>query len=157
MDADEQFLHLALEEARAAAAEGEVPVGAVAVAAGEVVARTHNRSIALNDPTAHAEILALRQAAHRLGNYRLTSVDLYVTLEPCAMCAGALVQARIRRLIYGADDLKAGAVRSQARLLEAPYLNHCVEVRAGLLAAACAAILEQFFAERRAAEKAARC
>lgn len=157
MDSDEQFMQMALEEARAAAAAGEVPVGAVVVAPpGGVLARAHNSSIALNDPTAHAEILVLRRAAERLGNYRLNGVDLYVTLEPCAMCAGALVQARVRRLVYGADDPKAGAVRSCATLLEAPTLNHRVEVRAGVLAEACAAVLEKFFAGRRAGEKLAR-
>ncbi|MFQ5816841.1 MAG: tRNA adenosine(34) deaminase TadA [Terriglobia bacterium] len=150
MDSDEQFMQLAVEEAQAAAAAAEVPVGAVVVANGVVIARAHNCSIALNDPTAHAEILALRQAAARCGNYRLNDADLYVTLEPCAMCAGALVQARVRRLIYGADDPKAGVVRSQVCLLEAPYLNHRVEVCAGVLAQACAAVLEKFFAERRA-------
>jgi len=149
MDPDEQFMRLALEEAAASAAEGEVPVGAVVVAAGEVLARAHNRPIALNDPTAHAEILALRQAAVARSNYRLNDVDLYVTLEPCAMCAGALVQARVRRLVYGADDPKAGAVRSRDTLLESSYLNHRVEVRAGVLAEACAALLERFFTARR--------
>lgn len=157
MDSDEQFMQMALEEARAAAAAGEVPVGAVVVdAQGGVLARAHNSSIALNDPTAHAEILALRRAAERLGNYRLNGVDLYVTLEPCPMCAGALVQARVRRLVYGATDPKAGAVRSCATLLEAPSWNHRVEVRAGVLAEACAAVLEKFFAGRRAEEKFAR-
>lgn len=156
MEPDEHYLQLALEEAQAGARAGEVPVGAVVVANGEVLARAHNQPVALQDPTAHAEILALRQAAHVRGNYRLPDVDLYVTLEPCAMCAGALVQARVRRLVYGVDDPKAGAVRSCARLLEAPYLNHRVEVRAGVLADACAALLEKFFAERRADERLAR-
>lgn len=156
MDSDEQFIEMALEEARAAARAGEVPVGAVVVAGGAVLARAHNRSIALNDPTAHAEILALRQAAESRGNYRLNGVDLYVTLEPCTMCVGALVQARVRRLIYGADDSKAGAVRSCARLLDSSYLNHRIEVRAGLLAEACAQLLENFFAERRHVERLGR-
>jgi len=149
MGTDEQFMRLALEEAALGAQEGEVPVGAVVVAAGEVVARAHNRPIALNDPTAHAEILALRQAATSRGNYRLSDADLYVTLEPCAMCAGALLQARVRRLVYGADDPKAGAVRSRDTLLDSTYLNHRVEVRAGVLAAECATLLERFFATRR--------
>lgn len=156
MDSDEQFMQMAIEEAAAAARAGEVPVGAVAVSGGEVLARSHNCTVGLNDPTAHAEVLALRRAAERLGNYRLNGVDLYVTLEPCAMCAGALVQARVERLIYGADDPKAGAVRSCARLLEAPFLNHRVEVHAGVLASECAALLEKFFAERRAEGKLAR-
>ncbi len=156
MSSDEEFMQVALAEARTAAGEGEVPVGAVAVLEGKVVARGHNRTIALNDPTAHAEILALRGAAACLGNYRLNGVDLYVTLEPCAMCAGALVQARIRRLVYGADDPKAGAVCSCARLLEAPFLNHRIEVSFGVLGEACGALLQEFFLERRAGEKLAR-
>ena len=156
MGTDEQFMRLALEEAAAGAAEGEVPVGAVVVAAGEVVARAHNRPIALNDPTAHAEILALREAGGARGNYRLNGVDLYVTLEPCAMCAGALIQARVRRLVYAADDPKGGAVRSRDTLLDSPYLNHRVEVCAGVLAEECAAQLEQFFTARRQEEAAAR-
>ncbi|MBI4462975.1 MAG: tRNA adenosine(34) deaminase TadA [Acidobacteria bacterium] len=156
MDSDQQFMRLALEEAEAAAHAGEVPVGAVIVLAGEVLARAHNSSIARNDPTAHAEILALRLAGERLANYRLSGADVYVTLEPCAMCAGALVQARVRRLVYGADDPKAGAVRSCARLLEAPFLNHCIEVRPGVFAEPCGALLERFFAQRRAEEKSSR-
>ena len=149
-------MQVALAEARIAAGEGEVPVGAVAVFDGEVLARAHNRTIALNDPTSHAEMLALRGAAARLGNYRLNGVDLYVTLEPCAMCAGALVQARMRRLVYGADDPKAGAVRSCAQLLEAPFINHRIEVRSGVLGEACGALLQEFFAERRGERKPAR-
>jgi len=153
MASEEEFMQVALAEARIAAGEGEVPVGAVAVFDGEMLARAHNRTIALNDPTAHAEMLALRGAAARLGNYRLNGVDLYVTLEPCAMCAGALVQARMRRLVYGADDPKAGAVRSCARLLEAPYLNHRLEVHSGVLAEVCAGLLQEFFATRRSEQK----
>jgi len=139
----------ALVEARRAAAENEVPVGAVVVRDGEVLARAHNQPIGLNDPTAHAEILALRAAAAKLGNYRLTGCDLYVTLEPCAMCAAALVHARIRRLIYAAADPKAGAVASTIHLLDAPHLNHRVEVEAGLLADESSALLQRFFANRR--------
>jgi tRNA(adenine34) deaminase len=154
MEPDVEFMSAALEEARAAAVEGEVPVGAVVVSEGKVIARAHNRPIAASDPTAHAEVLALRQAAARLGNYRLPGCDLYVTLEPCAMCAGALMQARIRRLVYGAEDPKAGAVRSSMRLLEAPSWNHRVEVRAGVLAEEAAALLQRFFALRRDLEKA---
>jgi tRNA(adenine34) deaminase len=156
MSSDEQFMQVALAEARIAAGEGEVPVGAVAVFDGEMLVRAHNRTIALNDPTAHAEMLALRGAAARLGNYRLTGVDLYVTLEPCAMCAGALVQARIQRLVYGADDPKAGAVRSCARLLDAPFLNHRIEVDFGVLGEECGALLQEFFLERRTEGKLAR-
>ncbi len=143
------FMRAALAEARAAEAAGEVPVGAVVVRDGEVLARAHNQPIGLNDPTAHAEILALRAAAKKLGNYRLTGCDLYVTLEPCAMCAAALVHARIRRLVYAAADPKAGAVASTMRLLDAPHLNHRVEVESGLLADESSALLQRFFSERR--------
>ncbi|HXE75224.1 MAG TPA: tRNA adenosine(34) deaminase TadA [Candidatus Xenobia bacterium] len=139
----------ALAEAGAAEAEGEVPVGAVVVRGEEVIARAHNQPIGLNDPTAHAEILALRFAGERVGNYRLTGCDLYVTLEPCAMCAAALVHARIRRLIYAATDPKSGAVGSTMRLLEASHLNHRVEVESGLLADESAALLQRFFSSRR--------
>ena len=142
-------MELALAEAHEAEALGEVPVGAVVVREGEVIARAHNRPIASNDPTAHAEILALRAAAEKLGNYRLTGCDLYVTLEPCAMCAGALVHARVRRLVYAAADPKAGAVVSRQRLLESSHLNHRVEVAAGVLAEEAAALLQRFFALRR--------
>ena len=145
-------MELALAEAHEAEAEGEVPVGAVVVRDGEVIARAHNRPIAANDPTAHAEILALRAAAEKLGNYRLAGCDLYVTLEPCVMCAGALVHARVRRLVFAAADPKAGAVVSRQRLLESPYLNHRVEVAAGILVEEAAALLQRFFALRRSTE-----
>ncbi|MGH9804700.1 MAG: tRNA adenosine(34) deaminase TadA [Candidatus Acidiferrales bacterium] len=148
-DDDQAFMELALAEAHQAEAEGEVPVGAVVAREGEVIARAHNRPIASNDPTAHAEILALRAAAEKLGNYRLAGCDLYVTLEPCAMCAGALVHARVRRLVYAAADPKAGAVASCLQLLEAPHLNHRVEVAAGILAEESAALVQRFFALRR--------
>jgi len=140
---------LALGEARQAAEAGEVPVGAVVVLAGRVLARGHNRPIALHDPTAHAEILALREAARELGNYRLTGATLYVTIEPCVMCCGAAVHARIARLVYGADDAKAGAVRSVHRLLDDARLNHRVEVTAGVRAAECGARLSEFFRAKR--------
>lgn len=146
----------ALAEARQAEAEGEVPVGAVVVAAGEVVARAHNRSVSDSDPTAHAELLALRAAGARRANYRLTDCDLFVTLEPCAMCVGALVHARIRRLVYAAPDPKAGAVQSATQLLEAPHFNHRVEVAFGLLAEEAGALLQRFFALRREEEKVER-
>ncbi len=149
MPDDVYFMELALTEALAAEAEGEVPVGAVVVREGEVIARAHNQSVAASDPTAHAEVLALRAAAEQLGNYRLTDCDLYVTLEPCAMCAGALVHARIRRLVYAAADPKAGAIASHLRLLEAPHLNHRVEVTGGVLAEEAAAHLQRFFVLRR--------
>lgn len=150
-ETDDRFMRLALEEARLAAAAGEVPVGAVVVLEGEVLGRAHNASIALADPTAHAEILALREAAAKIGNYRLPGTALYVTLEPCAMCAAALSQARVARLIYGATDPKAGAVVSLLRLLETPGLTHRVAVTAGLRAEECGALLRDFFQTRRAA------
>ena len=142
-------MRLALEQAQAAAGRGEVPVGAVIVARGCVVAASGNRTIADCDPTAHAEIVALRAAARALGNYRLPDADVYVTLEPCAMCAGALIQARIRRLIYGAEDPKGGAVRTCLRVLDGPALNHRVEVTAGVLAEESIALLQSFFTTRR--------
>jgi len=147
--ADEVFMHAALEEARAAAARGEVPVGAVLVAEDRVVARAGNRTIADCDPTAHAEIVTLREAAKSIGNYRLLGATLYVTIEPCAMCAGAMVQARIARLVYGADDAKGGAVRSCFSILDHPQINHRVEVTSGMLAEEAAALLQSFFAARR--------
>jgi len=139
----------ALVEARAAAAAGEVPIGAVLVRDGKIVTRSNNRTIRDCDPTAHAEIVALRDAALRLGNYRLADTTLYVTIEPCSMCAGAIIQARVPRLVYGADDPKGGAVRSCFEILSHPRLNHQVEVTSRILAADCAAILQSFFAERR--------
>ncbi len=142
-------MRLALREAKRAAREQEVPVGAAVVRDGRVLARAHNRPIRLHDPTAHAEILALRRAAHKLGNYRLTRCDLYVTIEPCAMCAGAIVQARVRRAVFGATDPKAGASGSALKVLNHPKLNHQVEVVAGVLAEECAALLRQFFRARR--------
>lgn len=150
---ERHFMEQALAEARRAESEGEVPVGAVVVAGAEVMAHAHNRPLAACDPTAHAEILALRAAAERIGNYRLTGCDLYVTLEPCAMCVGALVHARIRRLVYGAADPKAGAVHSCLRLLEAGHFNHGVEVTAGVLAEEAVALLQRFFALRRQEKK----
>jgi len=142
-------MRMALEEAKRAGEEGEVPVGAVLVSGAEVIARGRNRSIALCDPTAHAEILALRGGAGRVGNYRLPDSTLYVTVEPCAMCAGAVLQARIRRLVFGADDTKAGAVRSLYSLLEDERLNHRVQVTGGVLLEECQEIMRQFFQERR--------
>jgi tRNA(adenine34) deaminase len=146
---DRAFMDAALAEARLAAERGEVPVGAVVVADGLVVARAGNRTIADCDPTAHAEIIALREAAKAIGNYRLLGASLYVTIEPCAMCAGAMIQARIARLIYGADDAKAGAIRSCFSVLDHPQLNHRVEVTPGIRADEAAAVLKDFFAARR--------
>jgi len=136
--------------ARQAAEAGEAPVGAVVVSAeGIVLGRGRNASIALSDPTAHAEILALREAAARVGNYRLTEAGLYVTLEPCVMCAGALVAARLRRLVFGTRDLRFGGVRSKFRLADSDLLNHRVEVIEGVLAAECLQLLQSFFRQRR--------
>ena len=146
---DELWMEEALREALRAQALGEVPVGAVVVYQGRVIGRGCNRPISANDPTSHAEILALREAGQTLGNYRLLECDLYVTVEPCAMCAGAITHARIRRLVYGADDSKAGAVHSMLQVLNHPKLNHRVEVISGVLAARCMDLLQTFFRERR--------
>ena len=146
---DELWMEEALREAQRALALGEVPVGAVVVRGGAVVGRGCNRPISSNDPTAHAEILAMREAAQAIGNYRLLDCDLYVTVEPCAMCAGAITHARIRRLIYGADDAKAGAVHSVLQVLNHPKLNHQVAVTPGVLAARAMDLLQTFFRERR--------
>ncbi len=149
MDPDQEFIRLALQEARAASDAGEVPIGAIIVQNGKVIARSGNRTIRDNDPTAHAEIVVLREAARLHGNYRLADTTLYVTIEPCSMCAGAIIQARVPRLVYGADDPKGGAVRSCFAILSQPRLNHQVEVTSDVLAADCAAIIQSFFAERR--------
>jgi tRNA(adenine34) deaminase len=142
-------MELAVKEALQASQAGEVPVGAVLVQDGEVVARDHNRPISLNDPTAHAEILALRAAAARMGNYRLSGCELYVTIEPCVMCVGAIVQSRVSRLIYGARDEKGGAVKSLYQILEDHRLNHRVEVIEGVLGERCQEIMRAFFFARR--------
>ena len=146
---DEYFMAMALEEAIKAGEEGEIPIGAILVAGGQMIARSHNRPIAFSDPTAHAEILVLREGAVKLGNYRLGGSTLYVTLEPCAMCSGALLQARVKRLVFGAEDPKGGAVRSLYFLLEDARQNHRVEVTGGILQEDCRKILRQFFQERR--------
>ena len=143
------WMRRALALARASGERGEVPVGAVVVLDGRVVGEGSNGPVGGHDPTAHAEVLALRDAARRLGNYRLPGADLYVTVEPCTMCAGALVHARIRQLVYGATEPKAGAVTSTARVLDNPALNHRVAVTGGVLAAECAALMQEFFARRR--------
>jgi len=143
------MMELALTEAAAAAAIGETPIGAVVVCAGEVVSRAHNRREADFDPTAHAEILALREAARRLGRWRLTGCTLYVTLEPCLMCAGAIVLARIDRLVYGAADPKAGAIESLYQAATDPRLNDRVELTAGVLSDRCGMALSEFFRLRR--------
>ena len=149
METDIAFMQTALDEARAAAAAGEVPIGAVLVHDGKVLACSGNRTIRDCDPTAHAEIIVIREAARLLSNYRMAGTTLYVTLEPCSMCAGAMIQARIPRLVYGADDPKGGAVRSCFEILTNATLNHQVEVIPGLLAADCASVLQSFFAARR--------
>ena len=139
----------AIELAKTAAEAGEVPVGAVVVQDDEILGRGHNRSIADTDPSAHAEIVALRNAARELGNYRLTEATLYVTLEPCPMCVGALSEARISRLVFGAYDEKAGACGSAVDLADTDAAGHNMEVNGGLLAEDCAAVLQEFFADRR--------
>jgi tRNA(adenine34) deaminase len=146
---DEDFLREALELARDAERGGEVPVGAVVVLDGRVIGRGRNSPIARNDPTAHAEILAMREAAAATGNYRLEGATMYATLEPCVMCAGALVAARVSRLVFGARDLRFGGVRSKFRLADADVLNHRVEVVEGVLGAECAELLQRFFSSRR--------
>ena len=146
---DELWMEEALRCAQRALEMGEVPVGAVVVREGEIIGRGWNRNIAGFDPTAHAEIMALREAGNTAGNHRLGDCELFVTIEPCAMCAGAMVHARIRRLIYGADDPKAGAVKSALHVLNHPQLNHKIEVRGGVLAGRSAQALQAFFRNRR--------
>lgn len=146
---DEKWMRRALALARQAAEAGEVPVGAVIVVDDTVIGEGWNRPIALHDPTAHAEIQAIRQAAAQTGNYRLENATLYATLEPCAMCAGALVNARIARLVFGGRDLRFGGVRSKFRIADSELLNHRVQVVEGVMAADCVALLEQFFRARR--------
>ncbi len=147
--ADELWMEEALRAAQRALEAGEVPVGAVVVSDGRIVGRGWNRNIGDSDPTAHAEVIALREAGASMGNHRLAGCDLFVTIEPCTMCAGAIVHARIKRLIYGADDPKAGAVRSVMEVLNHPALNHAVEVRSGVLAGRSAELLQEFFRSRR--------
>ncbi len=139
----------ALRCAQRALDAGEVPVGAVLVCAGRIVGRGWNRNISEHDPTAHAEIIALREAGRNLGNHRLVGCDLFVTIEPCSMCAGAAVHARVRRLVYGADDPKAGAVRSLLQVVNHPRLNHQMEIQSGVLAGRSAEIVQEFFRQRR--------
>jgi tRNA(adenine34) deaminase len=149
---DWEWMRGALEEARSAAAAREVPVGALVVRHGDIVARAANRTVRDQDPTAHAELLALRAASRAIGSWRLDDCTLYVTLEPCAMCAGAIVLARVARVVFGAWDDKAGMVGSVADLLRHPRLNHRPEVAAGVLESECGALLRDFFAERRRAD-----
>jgi tRNA(adenine34) deaminase len=146
---DFEYMHLAIAQAQVAALRGEVPVGALVVLEDRILAAAGNRTIADCDPTAHAEIVALREAAQKTGNHRLLGASIYVTVEPCAMCAGALVQARIARLVYGADEPKGGAIRTCMQVLDAPSLNHRVEVVSGVLAAESVQLLQSFFSTRR--------
>jgi tRNA(adenine34) deaminase len=146
---DETFMSAALALARDAEAAGEVPVGAIIVIDGVMVGRGRNSPITLNDPTAHAEMIALREAAMKIGNYRLAGSTLYVTMEPCVMCAGAIVHARIERLVFGARDLRFGGVRSKFRLADSELLNHRVQVVEGVYAAESIALLQKFFSQRR--------
>ncbi|MDD5524887.1 MAG: tRNA adenosine(34) deaminase TadA [Smithella sp.] len=149
MQTDNDFMRIALEEAQKAYSCGEVPVGAVLVHKGNILARAHNSPIENNDPSAHAEILVLRQAGEKIGNYRLDGAGLYVTLEPCIMCAGAIVQARLTRVIFGTRDPKCGAVVSLFNVLNDERLNHHVEITEGILREECGQILSRFFREKR--------
>lgn len=146
---DLQYMTIALEEAKVAAKEQEIPVGAVLVVAGEIIAQTHNQREQLRDATAHAEILAIQKACEKLGRWRLTDATLYVTLEPCPMCAGAIFNARIGRLVYGAVDSRAGACESVFNIVQNKHLNHQTETTAGVLADECAQVLKDFLLERR--------
>ena len=149
MDTHDTFMRAALEEARKGFDTGEVPVGAVVVLDGDVVGRGFNQPIGSHDPTAHAEIVAIRAAARALGNYRLAGTRMYVTIEPCLMCVGAMVHARVGSLVFGAPEPKAGAVVSTCRAHELPSLNHRIEVLGGVLEEECRAIIQEFFQERR--------
>lgn len=149
MRQDSDWMQQALLLAKKAEKVNEVPVGAVLVWNNEFIASGYNQPISKNDPTAHAEIIALRQGAEKIGNYRLLNATLYVTLEPCMMCVGAMVHARIQRLVFGAYDLKTGAVTSVATLLDAPFLNHKVQYQGGVLAQECGEILSNFFKSKR--------
>jgi len=149
MQTDDNFMKIALEEAQAAYDCGEVPVGAIVVQEGRILAQAHNSPITRNDPSAHAEMLALRQAAETYGNYRLLGAELYVTLEPCIMCAGAIIQARLARVIFGARDPKSGAIVSLYKILTDERLNHQVEITEGILQEECGEILGRFFRQKR--------
>jgi tRNA(adenine34) deaminase len=146
---DERYMRAALEQAALAEEAGEVPVGAVLVSGGEIIARAHNRNLLDTDPSGHAEMVVMREAARKLKNHRLSRCELFVTMEPCAMCAGAIVHARVARLVYGADDPKAGAVTSVLQVVNHPKLNHQTEVVSGVLAAECGEMVRDFFKKRR--------
>ncbi len=149
MEFDEGWMRQALAAAREARERGEVPIGTCIVSDNQLLAVAGNRTRTDCDPTAHAEIVALREAARQLGNYRLNGVDVYSTIEPCAMCAGALIQARVRRLIYGAADERAGGVISRFRICDTDFLNHRIEVRSGVMEQECRALMQEFFKSRR--------
>jgi tRNA(adenine34) deaminase len=148
-DRDVEFMRAAIDQAALGRERGEVPVGAIVVLDGTIIGRGYNQPIGANDPTAHAEIVAIRDAAARVGNYRLTGASLYATVEPCQMCVGAMVHARIARLVYGAPEPKAGAIESAVKALEHPSLNHRVEATGGVLLEACRDLMQSFFRERR--------
>ena len=154
MPFDESFMREALLQAKQAVEQGEVPIGCVVVQDGAIIARAHNLRETWQDPTAHAEILALREAARKLGRWRLTGATLYATMEPCAMCAGALVLARVDRLVYGCPDPKAGACGSVFDIVREPQLNHRIEVGIGVLEEECQSVLKEFFADRRGENQA---
>jgi tRNA(adenine34) deaminase len=154
---DEAFMREALAEADAAREAGEVPVGAIIILDDKIIARGRNAVIASSDPTAHAEIVALREAAKVIGNYRLNGAVLYSTIEPCAMCAGALVLARIARVVYGARDPKAGALETHFGICSTDFLNHQVSVEGGILEGECSRVLQSFFRDRRSSQRAERC
>ena len=145
----DHYMDMALDEARRAREKGEIPVGAIIVQAANVIAKGHNRAIELNDPTAHAEIVVLREACSKIGNYRLPRTTLYVTIEPCLMCVGAIVQARIEQLVFGAAEPKSGAVISQLNAIELRFHNHQVSVTSGVRGEECGKLMQDFFAERR--------
>ena len=149
LERDEAWMRMALDQARLGGKTGEVPIGALVIKDGELIATGHNRNLLDHDPSAHAEIVALREAASRLGNHRLPGCEMFVTIEPCAMCAGALVQARVARLVYGAADPKAGAVSSVLQVINHPGLNHKMEVVPGILEQECSEILQNFFRKKR--------
>ena len=149
LEEHERWMRVALQAAHEAQARDEVPIGTCVVSGGELVAVAGNRTRSDCDPTAHAEVIALRQAAQKLGNYRLADATVYSTVEPCAMCAGALIQARVKLLVYGADDERAGAVESHFQVCDAPHLNHRVEVIKGILEAECRELMKEFFKVKR--------
>jgi len=151
---DAAWMEIALEQARRAAELGEVPVGALVIKDGEIMGRGHNRNLLDTDPTAHAEIIALRQAAARFGNHRLVGCEIVATIEPCAMCAGAMIHARLARLVYGASDPKAGAAGSVLQILNHPRLNHKMQVTPGVLAGKCSDLLKSFFQAKRQSSQA---